>query len=119
MSHKQIDHPEKQGHPQAYIERCKHPQIQALRPDAENLKSLWIPTSEQLQALLARKLPWPDRAVLHRTTEGWEYHACFREWAADYGTYIDTHRQFTGSAAESVLLKALMTLLGIGERWMV
>ena len=43
----------------------------------------------------------------------------FREWAADYGTYIDTHRQFVGTDAESVLLQALIALLGIGERWMV
>ena len=104
---------------QEYIEKCQHPQIQTLRPDSENSKGLWIPTAEQLQELLTQKLPYPDRSVLHRIAEGWEYQTYFREWAADYGTYIDTHRQFTGTDAESVLLQALMAFLGIGERWMV
>ncbi len=104
---------------QEYLEGCRHPAIQTLRPDTENLKNLWIPTAEQLQELLTQKLPYPDRSVLRRTADGWEYQTYFREWAADYGTYIDTHRQFTGTDAESVLLQALMALLGIGERWMV
>ena len=63
--------------------------------------------------------PYPDRSVFRRTPDGWEYQTYFREWAADYGTYIDTHRQFVGSDAESALLQVLIALLGIGERWMV
>ena len=110
---------EKQTHSEEYLKRCQHPHIQALRPDSENSKNLWIPTSQQLHELLTQKLPYPDRSVLHRTADGWEYETYFREWAADYGTYIDTYRQFVGSDAESVLLDALMALLGIGERWMV
>ena len=102
-----------------YLERCRHPEIQALQPKSEDTEGVWIPTSEQLQQLLTQKLPYPDRSVLRRTAEGWEYEIYFREWAADYGTYIDTHRQFTGTDSESVLLQALMALLGIGERWMV
>ena len=104
---------------QEYKEKCQHPQIQALRPDLENSTGLWIPTAEQLQQLLTQKLPYPDRSALRRTADGWEYQTYFREWAADYGTYIDTHRQFTGTDAESVLLQALMAFLGISERWMV
>lgn len=110
---------EKQTHSQTYLERCSHPEIQALRPDKGNSEGLWIPTPEQLQQLLKQKLPYPDRSVFQRTTDGWEYQTYFREWAADYGTYIDTHRQFVGTDAESVLLQVLMALLGIGERWMV
>ena len=110
---------EKRVPSQEYLARCCHPKIQALRPDTENLKDLWIPTSDQLHELLTEKLPYPDRAVFRHTAEGWEYETYFREWAADYGTYIDTHRQFVGTDAESVLLQALMALLGIGERWMV
>lgn len=102
-----------------YLEQCLHPEIQALQPETENSEGVWIPTSEQLQQLLTQKLPYPDRSVLHRSADGWEYETYFREWAADYGTYIDTHRQFTGTDAESVLLQVLMSLLGIGERWMV
>lgn len=104
---------------QEYHKRCRHPEIQALRPETEDTEAIWIPTSEQLQQLLTEKLPYPDWSVLQRTANGWEYETYFREWAADYGTYIDTHRQFSGTNAESVLLQALMTLLGIGERWMV
>ena len=104
---------------QEYRERCRHPEIQALRPETGNTEAVWIPTSEQLQQLLREKLPYPDRSVLRRTADGWEYETYFREWAADYGTYIDTHRQFSGTDAESVLLQALMAVLGIGERWMV
>lgn len=110
---------EKQQYPQGYLERCRHPEIQALRPETGNTEDVWIPTSEQLQQLLTEKLPYPDRSVLQRTVDGWEYETYFREWAADYGTYIDTHRQFSGPDAESVLLQALMAVLGIGERWMV
>ena len=104
---------------QEYIEQCQHPKIQALRPDTENPKDVWIPTSEQLHELLKQKLPYPDRSSLHCTADGCEYQTYFREWAADYGTYIETHRQFTGTDAESTLLQALMACLGIGERWMV
>lgn len=110
---------EKQKHSEEYLERCQHPEIQVLRPDTENSKDSWIPTSEQLQHLLKQKLPYPDRSVFHQTGNGWEYETYFREWAADYGTYIDTHRQFVGTDLESVLLQVLMALLGIGERWMV
>lgn len=110
---------EKQKHSEEYLEQCRHPEIQALRPDAENSKDLWIPTSEQLQQLLNQKLPYPDRSIFQRTADGWEYQTYFREWAADYGTYIDTHRQFTATDAETVLLQVLIALLGIGERWMV
>ena len=110
---------EKQTPSQKYIKQCQHPQIQALCPDIENAEGVWIPTLEQLQQLLTQKLPYPDRSALRRTAEGWEYQTYFREWAADYGTYIDTHRQFTGTDAESVLLQALMAFLGISERWMV
>lgn len=104
---------------QEYLEKCRHPQIQALRPDTENAKDLWIPTSAELHELLTQKLPYPDRSVFQHTAEGWEYETCFREWAADYGTYIDTYRQFIGTNAETVLLQVLMALLGIEERWMV
>ena len=109
----------KRQYPQDYLERCRHPEIQALRPETGDTKDVWIPTSEQLQQLLTQKLPYPERSVFQRTTDGWEYQTYFREWAADYGTYIDTHRQFIGTDAENVLLQVLMALLGIGERWMV
>ena len=110
---------QKQKYPQEYIERCGHPKIQALRPETEAAEDVWLPTFEQLQQLLTQKLPYPDRSVFQHTAEGWEYQTYFREWAADYGTYIDTHRQFVGTDAESVLLQVLMALLGISERWMV
>ena len=106
-------------HSQEYLTLCRHPEIQALQPKVENTGEIWIPTSEQLQQLLKQKLPYPDRSVFQQTENGWEYETYFREWAADYGTYIDTHRQFVGTDAESVLLQVLMALLGIGGRWMV
>ncbi len=114
-----MDQSDKQIPSQEYLEQCQHPKIQALQPKTENIKGIWIPTSEQLQELLTQKLPYPHRSIFRRTADGWEYETYFREWAADYGTYIDTHRQFTGTDAESVLLHVLMALLGIGERWMV
>lgn len=110
---------QKQSPSQAYLKRCLHPEIQALKPETKCSEGVWLPTTEQLQELLTQKLPYPDRSIFRRTANGWEYETYFREWAADYGTYIDTHRQFTGSDAESVLLQVLMALLGIGERWMV
>ena len=110
---------EKRQYPQEYLERCRHSEIQALRPETEDAEDVWIPTLEQLQQLLTQKLPYPDRSVFQCTAEGWVYQTYFREWAADYGTYIDTHRQFIGPDAESVLLQVLIALLGIGERWMV
>ena len=114
-----MDHCEKQKYPQEYLERCRHPEIQALCPETADTDDAWIPTREQLQHLLTQRLPYPDRSVFQHTAAGWEYQTYFREWAADYGTYIDTHRQFIGSDAESVLLQVLMALLGIRERWMV
>jgi len=114
-----MDSAKKQMLSQKYLEQCRHPEIQALRPDTENSKDLWIPTAEQLQELLTQKLPYPDTSALRRTTDGWEYETYFREWAADYGTYIKTHRRFIGTDAESVLLEVLMVLLGINEQWMV
>ncbi len=98
---------------------CQHPEIQALKPHTEPTKDFWLPTAEQLQELLNQKLPYPERTSFHHTANGWEYETYFREWAADYGTYIDTHRQFVGSVEEVVLLQVLMALLGIDGRWMV
>ena len=119
FDHKPMNPAETQKHSQEYLERCRHPEIQALRPKVEDTEEIWIPTSEQLQQLLQQKLPYPERSVFQQTAKGWEYETYFREWAADYGTYIDTHRHFVGTDAESVLLRVLMALLGIGERWMV
>ncbi len=104
---------------QKYLEMCQHPAIQALKPNTENSKTLWIPTAEQLHTLLNQKLPYPERSSFHRTANGWEYETYFQEWAADYGTYIDTHRQFVGPEEEVVLMQVLMALLGIDGRWMV
>ena len=119
INYQPMNSSETQKHSQEYLDRCRHPEIQALRPDPENAKDLWIPTSEQLQQCLQQKLPYPDRSVFRQTAKGWEYETYFREWTADYGTYIDTHRQFIGTHPESVLLQVLGALLGIGERWMV
>ena len=93
--------------------------------EAENLRdlaeaeNLWLPTREQLLALLAEKLPYPETSIFRQTADGWEYQTCLREWASDYGTYIDAHRRFVGTCPEMVLLQALTATLGIGERWMV
>ena len=102
-----------------YLKLCTHPTIQALQPTTENTEDLWIPTIEQLHDLLKQKLPYPDRSIFNKTANGWEYETYFREWAADYGTYIDTYRQFVDPNAEIVLLQVLMALLGIEGRWMV
>ncbi len=102
-----------------YLKMCSHPTIQALKPNYLNTNDLWIPTVEQLHDLLNQKLPYPERSTFNKTANGCEYETYFREWAADYGTYIDTHRQFTGPNAEIVLLQVLMALLGIDGRWMV
>ncbi len=102
-----------------YLEMCRHPAIQALQPTTENSEGLWLPTSAQLYELLKQKLPYPDRSNFRSTADGWEYETYFREWASDYNTYIDTHRQFVGDEAEVVLLQVLIALLGIDGRWMV
>ena len=104
---------------QKYLEMCRHPAIQALKPSTVNSDDLWLPNVEQLHELLKQKLPYPERSSFQHTAHGWEYETYFREWAADYGTYIDTHRQFVGSDAEIVLLQVLMALIGIDGRWMV
>lgn len=104
---------------QHYLKMCNHPAIQALQTTTEATKDLWIPTAEQLHDLLNQKLPYPERSTFNKTENGWEYETYFREWAADYGTHIDTHRQFVGTNAEIVLLQVLMALIGIDGRWMV
>jgi len=108
-----------QTYPQPYIDMCQHPAIQVLKPNTVHTNEVWIPTSEQLYELLNQKLPYPERSSFKRTTNEWEYQTYFREWADDYGTFIDTHRQFVGTHAESVLMQVLIALLGIEERWMV
>lgn len=105
--------------PPKYLDLSRHPEIQALKPDTENSEDVWLPTCEQLHALLTQKLPYPDRSVFQHTAAGWVYQTYFREWAADYGTYIETQRQFVGCDAKTVLLQVLSAALGIGERWMV
>ncbi len=74
---------------------------------------------EQLERLLQQRLPYPKTASFRQTADGWEYRTRLREWATDYGTYIDVQRRFRASLPELALLKALMAALGIGERWMV
>ena len=98
---------------------CCHPTIQALRPTTENNKNSWLPTLDQLKQLLNQKLPYPERSNFHKTNDGWIYETYFKEYAADYGTYIDTYRQFVGDDPNLLLLKVLGALLGIEERWMV
>ena len=135
--------------PQEYVAMCRHPEIQALRPkksirtvarepgtggpdlscdtvargpvprDLAEAENLWLPTREQLLALLAETLPYPETSVFRQTADGWEYQTRLREWAADYGAYIDAHRRFVGACPEIVLLQALTATLNIGERWMV
>ena len=114
-----MSRPEQLNHSQKYIEMCRHPAIQVLQPTTKNTEDLWLPTSEQLHELLSQKLPYPNRSSLHRTSDGWVYETYFREWAADYGTYIDTHRQFVADEVEEVLLQVLIAVLGIDGRWMV
>ncbi len=109
----------KHNHSQKYLEMCRHPAIQALQPTTENSENLWLPTSDQLHELLNQKLPYPERSIFRHTANGWEYETYFREWAADYGTYIDAYRQFVGPDVEVVLLQVLGALLGIDGRWMV
>ncbi len=96
---------------------CRHPEIQALRPKKN--EALWVPTQEQLQTLLQQKLPYPDSAIFRKTADGWEYQTRLREWADDYGTYIDTQRSFSAESPQLVLLQALSAALGITEIWMV
>ncbi len=107
------------NHPTKYLKMCQHPAIQALKPNTETTQDLWLPTTEQLHELLNQKLPYPERTSFHHTVNGWIYETYFKEWADDYGTYIDTHRQFIGAEEEVVLMQVLMALLGIDGRWMV
>ena len=111
--------PQKRNYSPEYLDMCRHPAIQALQPTTANIENVWIPTTEQLHELLEQKLPYPDRSSFQKTEDGWVYETYFCEWAADYGTYIDTQRQFVGTEAEIVLLQVLMALLGIDGRWMV
>lgn len=104
---------------QKFIEMCRHPVIQALQPTTENTEGIWLPTSEQLHEILKHKLPYPERSSCHYTSDEWVYETYFREWAADYGTYIDTYRQFVAEGEEVVLLEVLLAILGVDGRWMV
>lgn len=111
--------PEKRNYSPKYLDMCRHPAIQALQPTTAKIEDVWIPTVEQLHELLNQKLPYPDRSSFQKTEDGWVYETYFSEWAADYGTYIDTQRQFVGTETEIALLQVLMALLGIDGRWMV
>ncbi len=104
---------------QNYLQSCQHPAIQALQPVKESTNAVWLPTADELLIILKQKLPYPDRSHLRETPHGWEYDTYFREWADDYGSYIDTHRQFVGQDEETVLLQVLISLLGIDGKWMV
>lgn len=106
-------------HSQKYLEMCRHPTIQALQPTPDNSNNPWIPTLEELKQLLNQKLPYPDRSNFQKTDNGWIYETYFKEYAADYGTYIDTHRQFVGDDPCLLLMKVIAALLGIEGRWMV
>lgn len=104
---------------QNYLLSCQHPAIQALQPAKECTDAVWLPTADELLRILKQKLPYPDRSHLRETVDGWEYDTYFQEWADDYGTYIDTHRQFVGPDEKTVLLQVLISLLGIDGKWMV
>ena len=106
-------------HSQEYLKMCCHPAVQALQPTPDNTKNPWIPTLEELKQLLNQKLPYPDRSNFQKTDDGWIYETYFKEYAADYDTYIDTHRQFMADDPRLLLLKVLAALLGIEGRWMV
>ena len=114
-----MNHPDKRNHTEKYLQLCEHPAIQALHSKKTHSDEVWRPTADELLKLLNEQLPYPDRSNLRQTTDGWVYDTYFREWAEDYGTYIDTHRQFIDTDAETVLLKALAVSLGIEGKWMV
>ena len=106
-------------HSSEYLQMCGHPTIQALQPKSEDTTNPWIPTLEQLKLLLNQKLPYPERTKFYKTDDGWVYETYLREYAADYGTFIDTHRQFIGEDPKLLLLKVLGAVVGVEERWMV
>lgn len=110
---------DKRNHTEEYLQLCEHPAIQALKPTISHSDEVWRPTADELLILLNEKLPYPDRSNLRQTKDGWEYDTYFREWAEDYGTYIDTHRQFIDTDVKTVLLKTLAACLGIDRKWMV
>ena len=107
------------NHSQKYLQISSHPTIQALQPKTEDITNPWIPTLKQLKLLLNQKLPYPERSKFYKSDDGWVYETYFKEYAADYGTFIDTNRQFVGDEPEMVLMEVLYSLLGIEGKWMV
>jgi len=50
----------------------------------------------------------------------WKCTIIIFEWTADYGTFAETKRSFTGRNPELVAaLLALKAAIGVGECWMV
>ena len=126
-----------------YIDECCHPAIQRLMPQlvpsdlvltdtnrlafaseigpAQNQrdKLIWLPTLEQLLAMLVERSKNPYQPLLRPCEDGWECIVTLSEWTADYGTFVDAQRRFTGAEPRLVALRALKAAIGAGERWMV
>ncbi|MCZ6681423.1 MAG: hypothetical protein O7E52_29765 [Candidatus Poribacteria bacterium] len=122
-----------------YIDKCRHPAIQRLKPEldgsdlvwtsADRLMlvaeagnpagHIWLPTLDQLLCLLRERCDNPNEPILRPCEGGWECIVTISEWTADYGTFVDAQRRFVGENPKLVVLRALKAAIGAGERWMV
>ena len=73
------------------------------------------PTYEELQALLAQKLPYPETSVFTEKSGVRVYETTLREWSMDSGTYVDKKYRFEHSDRRTVLLRALIIALDGGK----
>jgi len=129
------------GITEAFIRECSTPAVQSLKPNLDafdtvwtpenqltlagetdtipRAKYIWVPTLSQLLHELKRRSKRPDEPILRPSETGWECVVTIDEWAADYETYIETQRRFSGDELIWVVLRAVKAAIGIGERWMV
>ncbi|MAG85318.1 hypothetical protein CMK10_14290 [Candidatus Poribacteria bacterium] len=101
-----------------FLTQCLDAKIQALKPENAN-PDVWIPTFDQLQDLICQNVKKKSDDIWKVNDGIWKCTIIISEWTADYGTFAETERTFTGRDPELVAILALKAAIGVGERLLV
>ena len=101
-----------------FFTQCLDAKIQALKPENAN-PDVWIPTFDQLQDLICQNVKKKSGDIWKVNDGIWKCTIIISEWTADYGTFAETKRSFTGRNPKLVVLLALKAAIGARECLMV
>ena len=101
-----------------FLSQCLDEKIQALKPENAD-PDVWVPTFDQLRDLICQNVKKTSGDIWKVNDGIWKCTIIISEWTADYGTFVETERVFTGRDPKLVAILALKAAIGSGERLLV